>query len=242
MKKYIIALLIVSVFAVVSAQSYTQAFDSVFRHVDLSHTSTGILCERVVPPEYLPTSSSLANDKAYSSADSVDLRKYKHSVGFSAFCSFVGVSLKFNLKENLYLQTDFGGNAYINFLFIPVSPTLGIDFGVQSYLLYERKFPRRSNTYWIVGGGLNFAGVPHIPYSKQVSLKGGLKAIFGIEYIAEKTPFSIQLDTRWGYGVIYSTQEVETYRRNGEIPDDNPYHFLDYGIVFSLRYHFGKKK
>ena len=240
MKKHIIALLLVGMFAGVSAQSYTQAFDSVFRHVDLSHTSMGILCERGLPPEGLPTNSSLANGKTTNMSDSVDLEKYKHSVGFSAFCSFVGVSLKFNLKENLYLQSDFGGNAYINFLFIPVSPALGVDFGVQSYLLYERKFPRRSNTYWIVGGGLNFAGVPHIPYSKQVSLKGGLKAIFGIEYIAEKAPFSIQLDTRWGYGVIYSTQGVEAYRRNGEIPDNNPYHFLDYGIVFSLRYHFGK--
>ena len=36
-------------FAGASAQSYTQAFDSVFQHVDLSHTSTGILYERVLP-------------------------------------------------------------------------------------------------------------------------------------------------------------------------------------------------
>jgi len=43
MKKHIVTLLIVSVFAIASAQSYTQAFDSVFQHVDLSHTSTGIL-------------------------------------------------------------------------------------------------------------------------------------------------------------------------------------------------------
>lgn len=49
MKKHIIAFLICSVFAGVSAQSYTQAFDSVFQHVDLSHTSTGILYERVLP-------------------------------------------------------------------------------------------------------------------------------------------------------------------------------------------------
>lgn len=49
MKRHIIILLIFSVFAGASAQSYTQAFDSVFQHVDLSHTSTGILYERVLP-------------------------------------------------------------------------------------------------------------------------------------------------------------------------------------------------
>ena len=40
MKKHIITFLIVSAFAGASAQSYTQAFDSVFQHVDLSHTSS----------------------------------------------------------------------------------------------------------------------------------------------------------------------------------------------------------
>ena len=32
-----------------AAQNYTQAFDSIFQHVDLSNTSTGILYERVLP-------------------------------------------------------------------------------------------------------------------------------------------------------------------------------------------------
>ena len=36
-------------FAWASAQNYTQVFDNVFQHVDLSHTSTGILYERVLP-------------------------------------------------------------------------------------------------------------------------------------------------------------------------------------------------
>ena len=49
MKKHIISFLIFSMFAGASAQNYTQAFDSVFQHVDLSHTSTGILYERVLP-------------------------------------------------------------------------------------------------------------------------------------------------------------------------------------------------
>lgn len=49
MKKYIVTFLIISVIAKIYAQSYTQAFDSMFQHVDLSHTSTGILYERVLP-------------------------------------------------------------------------------------------------------------------------------------------------------------------------------------------------
>ena len=165
----------------------------------------------------------------------------KYSLGISAFCSFVGVSLKCQLKEHLYLQTDLGGNAYLNFLFIPVSPTLGADFGAQVYLLYEDLFPKRTNTYWIAGLGLNFAGYPHIPYSNQVSLKGGTKAILGIEYIPDNSRLSFQVDTRWGYGIIYSTKGVNPRARNGEISDANPYHFLDYGFVFTLRFHFGKK-
>jgi hypothetical protein len=49
MKKIVVTFLFFGVFAGASAQSYTQAFDSVFQHVDLSHTSTGILYERVLP-------------------------------------------------------------------------------------------------------------------------------------------------------------------------------------------------
>lgn len=174
--------------------------------------------------------------------DTTETPQYKHSVGVSAFCSFVGVSFKFNLKNNLYLQTDFGGDAYLDFLFIPISPALGADFGTQIYILYEDKFPRRTNVFWIAGCGLNFAGVPHIPYSKQVSLKGGVKAIVGIECVFGKSPLSLQVDTRWGYGIIHSTKGVKPWERNGYIPDDKTYHFLDYGIVFSLRYNFGKRK
>lgn len=49
MKKLIISFLIIIAFAGTSAQNYTQAFDSVFQHVDLTNTSTGILYERVLP-------------------------------------------------------------------------------------------------------------------------------------------------------------------------------------------------
>ena len=181
------------------------------------------------------------NKEGVCEADSINLAQLKHSVGLSWFSSFNGVSLKFNLHNQLYLQADIGAHAYLNFLFIPVSPTLGVDFGTQIYLLYENTFPRRTNVYWIAGGGLNFAGAPHIPYSKQVSLKGGAQVILGIECMAESAPLSVQVDTRWGYGVIYSTKGVKPWERNGFIPDNNPYHFLDYGFVVTLRYYFDKR-
>lgn len=49
MKKNFFLLFILSLFTEISAQSYTQNFNEVFQHVDLSHTSTGILYERVLP-------------------------------------------------------------------------------------------------------------------------------------------------------------------------------------------------
>ncbi len=49
MKKLYISFLAVSIFTGLAAQSYTQSFNEVFQNVDLSHTSTGILYERVLP-------------------------------------------------------------------------------------------------------------------------------------------------------------------------------------------------
>ena len=241
MKKHVFTLLVVCIFTGISAQNYTQVFDSVLQPVDLSNTSSGLLYEWVPQSVNLTQHPFSTITYQTNSENSSNDSTPKNSIGISALCSFVGISLKYNLKRNLYLQTDIGGNAYINFLFIPHSPTLGADFGAQIYLLYEDLFPKRTNTYWIVGGGLNFAGVPHIPYSKQVSLKGGAKVILGIEFIPEKTPISIQIDTRLGYGIMYSTKGVRPWERNSYLPGDNPYHFFDYGFVFSLRFHFSKR-
>ena len=241
MKKHIITFLVLSIFAGASAQSHTQAFDSVFAHVSKVDATTGILYERVLPDEHLTRYPFLTTSVQTINKETRGASDKKNSVGISAFCSFVGVSLKFNLRNNLYFQTDIGGDAYLNFLFIPRSPTLGADFGTQFYILYEDKFPKRTNTYWIVGGGLNLAGVPHIPYSKQISFKSGAKVLLGIEYMPENTSISIQIDTRMGYGIMYSTKGVKPWERNGYLPNDNPYSFFDYGFVFTLRFHFGKK-
>ena len=244
MKKIICALAVISCYfnfsmAQNDSLQYFYYADGMRHYWITDSTSINIIVQQ--SEHYDQIVDNLSNIFSDSSDIVIHTSYKKSSVGVSAFCSFVGVSLKFNLRNNLYLQTDIGGDAYLNFLFIPQSPTLRADFGAQFYLLYEDKFPKRTNTYWIVGGGLNFAGVPHIPYSKQISLKSGAKALLGIEYIPENTPISIQFDSRIGYGIMYSTKGVKPWERNGYLSDNNPYHFFDYGFVFTLRFHFGKK-
>ncbi len=237
MKKHLITLLVISVFTTASAQSYTQAFDSVFRHVDLSHTSTGILSERDLPPEDLPTNCSWVNNKVVSKTDTADTQYYKHSVGVCAGIWFDGLSLKFNILREIHLQVDFGLGIDIHKSIIPE----GCDIGLKVNMLFEDKFPNRSNTYWIAGGGVVGGIVPHDAGKREVSLKSGVQAILGIEYFFNAIPMSIQTDTRLGYGNIYSADGVNPGNRIGLISSNNPYHYFDYGFVFSVRYHFGKK-
>lgn len=193
--KKIITILIFSVFATASAQSYTQ--------------------------------------------DTLGLHNYRYSMG-ADIGWFDGIMLKIQIKNNLYLQADVGMGLFFNFLALPISPSLTCDLGGQLNLLYEKKFPKRTNTYWIAGGGIYYAAVSPDGNTKKVNtMKGGIKAILGIEYfVGERLPLSLQVDMRIGYNILYSPNN--SYR--GEfIPSDNPYHYFDYGFVFSIRYYFGKK-
>ena len=239
MKKHLFILLVISVFTTASAQSYTQAFDSVFRHVDLSHTSTGILCERGLPPEGLPTNCSWVNNKVVSKTDTADTQYYKHSVGINIGW-FDGVCYRVNIVNNLFFQADVGMGLFLNFCALPICPDIVCDLGSQLYFLYERKFPKRTNTYWIAGGGLSIAAVSPVGDTKKINtLKAGPKVLLGIEFFpGGKVPLSIQVDARFGYNVMYSPKD--SYR-GVFIPNVNPYHYFDYGFVFSVRYHFGKK-
>ena len=237
MKKHIITLLIISAFAGSYAQSYTQAFDSVFQHVDLSHTSTGILYENMIPKEKTVQHNSVKTNSKTSSVDTTNLTKYKHSIGICAGIWFDGLSYKYNVLPNLYLQTDIGLSIDIHKSILPE----GCDISLKINMLYENIFPNRTNTYWIVGGGVVGGIVPHDAGKKEVSLKSGVQSIFGIEYFLNTIPMSLQIDTRLGYGNIYSTKGVNPKNRIGLIASENPYHFFDYSFVFSLRYHLGKK-
>jgi len=49
MKKLLITFLICGMFGYAPAQNYSQRFNEVFQHVDLSQASTGIIYERVLP-------------------------------------------------------------------------------------------------------------------------------------------------------------------------------------------------
>jgi len=49
MKKILLFLFSISVFGIISAQTYSQKFQEVFQHVNLNQLSTGILYDRVLP-------------------------------------------------------------------------------------------------------------------------------------------------------------------------------------------------
>lgn len=237
MKKHIITFLIVSAFTSASAQSYTQVFDTIFQHVGFSHTSTGILYERARPVKRLTQLDfrKLNTDKEKS--DTSGLFNYQYSIGVCVGAWFNGISLKSNLAHNLYLQSDFGLGIDIRKSIVPE----GCDIGFKINLLYENRILNRTNTYWLVGGGIVGGIVPHDAGKKEVSLKGGVQAILGIEYIFDSIPMSLQIDTREGYGIIYSAKGTNPSNRIGMISNNNPYHFFDYSFVFSLRFHFNKK-
>lgn len=129
MKRYFVTLLICSVFAGISAQSSTQAFDSVFQHVDLSQTSTGLLYEQGSISECTHQQSSLVKQTLSSDADKADSVN-NHSIGINVGW-LNGVSLKFHLKNKVYLQTDLG-------LFYSANPLYFIHdvFGPFLYLGY----------------------------------------------------------------------------------------------------------
>ena len=233
MKKQIIIFLIFSVFSYVSAQSYTESFNEMFQNVDLSHTSTGILNEIEFPYEFTAQHSSLVKQTLSNEAN-IDDSINNHSIGINVGW-LNGVSLKFHLKKNVYLQTDLG----VTLLVVEIPVTF--DVGGRFFVLYENLFPRRTNTYWIAGSGIGLGAIPHSDGKKEASLKGCVQSLFGIEFKPSGTHLSFQFDTRLGYGIIYSTKGVDPRGRLGLVSYDNPLHFFDFAFVASIRYHFGKK-
>ena len=238
MKKQIIIFLIFSVFACASAQNYSQAFDSVFQHVDLSHTSTGILNEIEFPYEFTAQHSSLVKQTLSNDAN-IDDSINNHSIGINVGW-LNGVSLKFHLKKNVYLQTDLGLSYSANplyFIHDVFGPFLYLGYGGQVCVLYESSFPTSSNVSWITGAGMSlFKSIDSYPDSP--AFKSGISAVMGIEW-KFKIPLSIRLDTRQGYGVLFAP--VRNPKTKNVSSVDHPWHFFDYAFVLSLYYHFGKK-
>jgi hypothetical protein len=233
MKKHIVTFLICFVIAGAFAQNYSQTFDGGFQHVDLSHTSTGLFYEPGILSECTHQHSSLVKQTHSSDTDKADSVN-SHSIGINVGW-LNGVSLKFHLKKNVYLQTDLG----VTLLVVEIPVTF--DVGGRFFVLYENLFPRRTNTYWIAGGGIGLGAIPHSDGKKEASLKGCVQSLFGIEFKPSGTHLSFQFDTRLGYGIIYSTKGVDPRGRFGLVSYDNPLHFFDFAFVASIRYHFGKK-
>ena len=238
MKKHIITFLICSVMAGVSAQNYTQAFDSVFQHVDFSHTTMGLLYERDDPFECTLQYSSLRKQSHSSDADKADSVN-SHSIGINVGW-LNGISLKFHLNNKVYLQTDLGLSYSANplyFIHDVFGPLLYLGYGGQVCVLYESSFPMKSNVFWITGAGMSlFKSIDSYPDSP--AFKSGINAVLGIEW-KFKIPLSIRLDTRQGYGVLFAP--VRNPRTKSVSSVDYPWHYFDYAFVLALYYHFGKK-
>ena len=114
------------------------------------------------------------------------------------------------------------------------------NLGGQLNILYEKKFRNATNTFWIIGGGVcgakDLAKGITSPYWKT-----GVRLVWGIEWCFD-FPLSIQLDTRQGYGLFFSSDKNFDGSENplfftfGHVP----FHFYDFSLVFSVRYCFGK--
>ncbi len=167
--------------------------------------------------------------------DTSNLHNCKHSVGLNVGWKN-GIAMKFNVGNNLFVQTDIGAN--LHFL-IPILP-IPYDIGFDIKLLYEKKFPNRTNTFWFAGGSLGGGVVPHSAGKKEVSFKGTVQPLLGIEYKMDSAPLSWQFEASFGYSIIYSSKAADPANRYGFTVDENPYHFFDFALVASLHYHFGK--
>lgn len=176
----------------------------------------------------------LGGMSAQNDADTAGLHNYKHSVGIDLAWMY-GVSWKYNMINNWYLQTDLG----VTFWGLEIPITL--DVGGRLFVFYEDLFSKRTNTYWIVGGGVGLGAVPHTLGGKEASLKGSAQTLLGIEFNPRNTHLSFQFDARLGYGIIYSTEGVEPSGRLGFVSNANPYHYFDFAFVASIRFFFCKK-
>ncbi len=186
--------------------------------------------------EILPDSS--ATSKARSTQmDTTYSPKYKHSVGVN-FSMYNGISLKLNLKDNVYLQMDMGldgGVSPMMFVHPIFGPLLYIGYGGHVCVYAEDLFPKRTNTYWIAGGGAGYSGCI-TSFPEYGGSKVGINAILGIEWKFD-IPLSLQLDFRPGCSVLLPPTRKMEYSHI-----EDPWFYLDYAFVFSLRYNFGIKK
>jgi hypothetical protein len=167
-------------------------------------------------------------------------QNFRHSVGVD-IGHLYGVSLKLNLVDNLYLQGDFGATLVANplsFIHYGFGPFMQVDLGGQIHVLYEKPFNKHPKVSWLAGGGGGF-GKECLQSISSPFFKAGATALFGLEWTFG-IPLSLQLDTRLGYGVAFALDKSSN-NSHFFYSVDEPYHFFDYALVFSIRYCFGKR-
>lgn len=236
MKKHIITFLICSVMAGVSAQNYTQAFDSVFQHVDLSHTSTGILYERVLPFE---TIDETVNNKV-KQTDSLEY--YKYGLGLSLNVLGSAYTIKYGISKYCVFQTDLGIKYFINFVKDEgvTSPVMLILVEAAQNFLYQRKLAEKGgkSCYFLVGAGFSGGMTPYGP----VTWKIGATPLIGMEFVLKKPKLSFQIDIRPGYAALFRTEEAQQAEEHPFITGftsgikQYPYHGYDISLNFAIRF------
>ena len=171
-------------------------------------------------------------------------RNFRHSVGINIGHYLNGVSLKFNLVDNLYLQGDFGFTLVVNPLaeiHYSLGPFFQADLGGQIHVLYEKPSNKYSILSWIVGGGGKF-GKECLHSLSSPFFRASATVLLGLEWNFD-IPLSLQFDTRLGYGVAFATDKSSTsHSYHWFYSVDEPCHFFDYSLVFSVRYCFGRRK
>ncbi len=263
MKKHIITLLIVSVFAGVSAQSYTQAFDSVFQHVDLRHTSTGILYERVLPLSNLTSYVTnipypvdicdfrqfvMANDEPFRAgaqhtflSDSVGL--YKFAAGVSIGLLGSAYTMKYAVSKKCMFQTDLGIKYFLNLVGDEggISPVILILVEASQNFLYQHTLAtkEKSSFYFLLGGGVSGGLTPYGP----ITWKVGANPLFGLEIVLKKPKMSFQVDLRPGYAALLRTEKAQQSDQHPFITGftsgikQYPYHGYDISLNFAVKFY-----
>lgn len=209
---------IISMMITYAQNSFTEAFDNVFRNISRTDTAVGVHSEAQSP--------------------------YRVSLGGVVYGNALGPSLKVFLTNNIAIQTDilYKGvitgctyNAFILYFLLETSTNV----------FYQKKF-KEKDTYelcWLMGGGVSLG----FQFNKfgfdfgDGNGKFGINAIMGFELCAKKIPLTFQMDFRPGYALLFNSGEnLNTYGWWSP-PNKNPWSHFEWLIAFTFRYKFKNK-
>ena len=161
---------------------------------------------------------------------------YKYSMG-AVFGNMEGISYKMFVADKLAFQADLGvkffatqfGKVVTPAPYVPGDPVIPVtpiaiktfvDVELNPHIMYQRsaKATEAGQLSWFVGVGAS------IGYQFDKNGKFGANLIGGIEYSGAKTPLSVQLDYRPGYGMLFDNNTTRS--------------FFDWTLALSVRYTF----